>query len=122
MASSYAAVTFDPWRQGNFIDLWNQSPNIVKRHVPGANRDDVQAAGRSNFTMALTAILTASADINTLMTSVGTSGRTLNLEGLSYTGVRLIRAGPVQKLGVLTTASTTGDRWWIGLEFDRDGA
>lgn len=101
MADNYSGVTVsavlptDGW-----VPMFAQAPNITSRHIPSANFDDVQAAGRGNFELTVTVQLQSSSDLSTLLSMVGTTLRTLVLYGVTYANTALIKVANVKQRGI----------------------
>ena len=93
---------------------WAQTPNIVVRHIPYANRDDVQSLGLGNPQLHVTASIADDADMATLQAAVGTVARTLgDYQGTSWTNTYLI--------GVANPTRAPSGRWHATLDFMRGG-
>ena len=114
--STYAGVTFEiladdgVWRRG-----WEQEEQISVRHIPYANRDDVQSGGRGNLQVTVPAYLTDTMDVATLRSAVGQTPRYLtDLYGYGYSNVYLIKMRDIKRW-------IYGERWVCELTFMREG-
>ncbi len=113
---TYNSVGFDVVMDGDWRPEWEQEANINREHFPWTNKDDVQALGRGNYRITLTALIDSDADAAALRSSVGVTTRTLtDLFGTTYTGVMLVgyrrpRRHELEEL------------WQVELEFEREGA
>lgn len=113
--ATYAGVTFTPLRDNAWPDRWHRPANVTRRHIPYANKDDVQSAGLSNDTVTLTALLTADADIATLYAAVGVTKRTLNVWSTNYGNTMLTGMSKPRR-------HVVDEAWLVDLTFEREGA
>ena len=117
--ATYNGVTFNElavdrmWRP-----YWEREANVTVRNIPYGNKDDVPSAGMGNPRLALAVLVSADADMDTLLASVGATGRTLtNLytSGNDYSNVRLIECREMRRHDAAAT-------WTAQLVFMREGS
>lgn len=124
MADSFNGVTLKPLLETSshipakiFTDQPEQDPNVTLRHIPYANFDNVQFAGRGNWKLAFTARVDNNSDVATLQSSVDGTARTLVYAGVTYNNVYLIRASKPMRYAI----GSGGGTWTIDLEFTWQG-
>ena len=100
MSSSYAAVGFDVIPEGSYGPEWTRESNVSVRHLPYANKDDVQFGTLGNEELHLRARVASLTNLNTLKSARDGTSRTLNFEGDSYANSYLIDVGRERRLGV----------------------
>ncbi len=116
--ATYNSVTINVLKIGETPIFWEQESNMVRRHIPYSNKDNIQSGGRGNFVMKISCYLTSAADLATLQASVGTTARTLgSLDGSNYSNTYLIAVRNPHKLG-----KESFNYWACELEFEREGA
>ena len=117
--ATYAGITFNElatdrmWRP-----YWEREANVTVRNIPYGNKDDVQSAGMGNPKLTLQVMLTADADMDTLLAAAGPTGLTLTnlfVSGNDYNNVRLIECSSMRR----HDASAT---WTAQLTFMREGS
>lgn len=112
--STYAGITFRAKVSGSQRPHWERAANISRRHIPYANKDDIQDAGQGNWTLSTEVVLAADADIVTLQAAVGLTLRTLVIWGDTYTNTMLTGISNIRRIA-------TAQVWWATLSFEREG-
>lgn len=113
--SSYNGATFLCRIPDGFRPDWEQEPNVNRRHIPYANRDDVQGGGRGNLRITIPAKISDDSGLALLRAAVGVTKRTLaDYYGTNYTNTMLVAVRSPRRL-----ANTA--EWFVDLDFEREG-
>ncbi len=109
----YGGVPFQIISPTNIYPDWTRAPNISRRHIPYSDTDDVQAAGLGHFRITVEILVEVPADLQTLISFQGVTGRALDdFGGSNYTNVLLTSLTQITRWSV-------GDAWRALAEFER---
>ena len=118
--ATYGAVTFEvknPEGRLGWRPHWNREKHLIRRHIPHSNEDDVQFMGKGNQRLRLTIHLFSDADLDTLESYWGPTGRTLDLSADfgSFASV-----GDVRLVDFAQPKRWNWDTFWeVTVEFER---
>ena len=114
--AQYNSVVFSVIGESGLYQEWVQEPNVTVRHIPYSNQDDVQTAGRGNFTVTVGVLLETAGALAALQASVGSTARTLyEFLGATHASVLLVGVSDARRYGSSNKILAT-------LSFNRAGA